>query len=167
MPRNLGAVSSGFRPGPSHSGAGPLGSLPTSLPRPFPGKDGCSEGEGSWGQLAGGHTAAGPEGDPGMCSGFLCDLEQVTSFLATTFCCVQVSCTRRQVSRPDRAGLELDIGKMLGSGYRSQKLQWGGRGGGQGWTTGLSAWVESSCDTCSRGTLGWSRTSELPFLPLV
>lgn len=128
MPRNLGAVSSGFRPGPSHSGAGPLGSLPTSLPRPFPGKDGCSEREGSWGQLAGGHTAAGPEGDPAMCSGFLCDLEQVTSF-----CCVQVSCTCRQVSRPDRAGLELDIGEMLGSGYRSYngEAEVGGKAGRQ------------------------------------
>lgn len=47
-------------------------------------------------------------------SGFLCDLEQVTTFLATTFFWVQVSCTCRQVSRPDRAGLELDLGKMLG-----------------------------------------------------
>lgn len=61
-------------------------------------------------------------------SGFLCDLEQVTSFLATAFFCAQVSCTCRQVSRPDRAGLELDVGKMLGSDYRSQELQRGGHG---------------------------------------
>lgn len=39
-------------------------------------------------------------------SDFLCDLGQVTSSLTDTFSCVQVSCTWRQVSRPDRAGLE-------------------------------------------------------------
>lgn len=43
-------------------------------------------------------------------SGFLCDLEQVTSFLAAAYSCVQVSCTYRQVSRPDRVGLELYLG---------------------------------------------------------
>lgn len=61
-----GAVCSSFRPGPSHSGAGPLGPSPHTPPHPFPGRDGHSEREGSWGQMAGGHTPAGPEGDPGM-----------------------------------------------------------------------------------------------------
>ena len=54
-----------------------------------------------------------------VCSGFLCDLGQVTSFLAATYSCVQVSCTYRQVSRPDRAALELDLEKMLGGGGRN------------------------------------------------
>lgn len=42
------------------------GLSPTPMPCPFPGREGDSEREGSWGQLAGGHASAGPEGDAGM-----------------------------------------------------------------------------------------------------
>lgn len=40
---------------------------PTPPSHPFAGRDGCSEREGSWGQLAGGHISSGPEGHPGVC----------------------------------------------------------------------------------------------------
>lgn len=43
------------------------GPLPNLLLHPFPGRDGCFGGVGSWGQLAGGQAPPGPEGDPGMC----------------------------------------------------------------------------------------------------
>lgn len=106
------------RPIPLRSWAS--GPAPTPVLHPFPGRDGCSERRGSWGQLAGGHVPAGPEGDPGMCLGwlqvdssFLCDLEQVTSSLATSFFLVQVSYLCRQVSRPNKAGSMLDLRKML------------------------------------------------------
>lgn len=42
-------------------------------------------------------------------SGSLRDFGQATSSLAATFFYVQVFCTCRQVSRPDRRGLELDL----------------------------------------------------------
>lgn len=60
-------------------------------------------------------------------SSFLCDLEQVTSSLATSFFLVQVSRICRQVSRPNKAGLMLGLGKCL-QWLQSQDLRWGGHG---------------------------------------
>lgn len=72
------------------------GPSPTPLPRLFPGRDGCSRGRragASWlvAMNLQGLKVTQECAWPGLQlgSGFLCDLEQVTSSLASAFFCVQ------------------------------------------------------------------------------
>lgn len=115
--------------GSSHSGAGPLGPLPHSCCSLSLGEMGAPREKGagaSW--LAAMHlqglkvTLECAWTGLQVGSSFPCDLGQVTSSLVAAFSCVQMACTCRQMSRPDRAGLVLDLGKMPGNGYRSQRL---------------------------------------------
>lgn len=60
--------------------------------------------------------------DSRLALAFSVTLSKSLSLWLAPFSVSKMFCMCRQVSRPDKARLELDLGKMLGGGCRSQEL---------------------------------------------